>query len=82
MSKFASFQIKIRTASYSSVCNYLREEEKNIYKYNVVTISVNFYTHDDDMGHALERGLFNLGDLILMDAKLLQALWHVSWHFL
>lgn len=34
------------------------------------------------MGHALERGLFNLGDLILMDAKLLQALWHVSRHFL
>lgn len=43
---------------------------------------MHFHTHDDHMGHALERGLFDLGDLILMDAKLLQALGHVGGYFL
>lgn len=43
---------------------------------------MHFHTHDDNVGHALERGLFDLGDLILMNAKLLQALGHVGGHFL
>jgi len=34
------------------------------------------------MGHALEGGLFDLGDLVLVDAKLLQALGHVGGHIL
>lgn len=41
-----------------------------------------FRTHDDDVGHALERGLLDLGDLVLVDAQLLQALGHVGWHLL
>lgn len=35
-------------------------------------------THDDDLSHALEGGFFELGDLVLVDAQLLQALWHVG----
>lgn len=34
------------------------------------------------MGHALEGGLFDLGDLILVDAQLLQGLGHVGRYFL
>lgn len=41
-----------------------------------------FPTHDDDLGHALEGGLFDLGNLILVDAQLLQALGHVGGHIL
>lgn len=41
-----------------------------------------FHTHDDDMGHALEGGLLDLGDFVLMDAQLLQALGHVGWDVL
>lgn len=41
-----------------------------------------FHTHDDDMGHPLEGGLLDLGDLILVDAQLLQALGHVGGHVL
>lgn len=40
------------------------------------------HTHDDDLGHALEGGLLDLSDLVLVDAKLLQALGHVGRHFL
>lgn len=39
-------------------------------------------THDDDVGHALEGGLFDLGDVIVVDAQLLQALGHVGGHVL
>lgn len=39
-------------------------------------------THDDDVGHALEGGLFDLGDIVVMDAQLLQALGHVGGHVL
>jgi len=38
--------------------------------------------HDDDMGHALEGGLLDLGDLVLVDAQLLQTLGHVGGHVL
>lgn len=41
-----------------------------------------FHTHDDDMGQALEGGLFDLGDLVLVDAQLLQAPGHVGGHVL
>ena len=34
------------------------------------------------MGHALEGSLFDLGDLVLVDAQLLQALGHVGGHVL
>lgn len=34
------------------------------------------------MGHALEGGLFDLADGVLVDAQLLQALGHVGWHVL
>lgn len=34
------------------------------------------------MGHALEGGLLDLADLVLVDAQLLQALGHVGWHVL
>lgn len=34
------------------------------------------------MGHALEGGLFDLGDLVLVDAQLLQTLGHVGGHIL
>ena len=34
------------------------------------------------MCHALEGGLFDLGDVVLVDAELLQALGHVGGHFL
>lgn len=34
------------------------------------------------MGHALEGGLFDLGDGVLMDAQLLQALGHVGGNVL
>lgn len=40
------------------------------------------HTHDDDMGHALEGGLLDLADLVLVDAQLLQTLGHVGWHVL
>lgn len=39
-------------------------------------------THDDNVCHALEGGLFDFGDLVLVDAQLLQALGHVGWHLL
>lgn len=39
-------------------------------------------THDDDVGHALEGGLFDLGDEVVVDAQLLQALGHVGGHVL
>lgn len=39
-----------------------------------------FHTHDDNVGHALERGLFDLWDPILVDAQLLQALGNVGGH--
>lgn len=32
------------------------------------------------MCHALEGGLFDLGDVVLVDAQLLQALGHVGGH--
>lgn len=41
-----------------------------------------FHTHDNDVGHALERGLLDLGDLVLVDAQLLQALGYVGRHVL
>lgn len=34
------------------------------------------------MGHALEGGLLDLADLVLVDAQLLQALGHVGGHVL
>lgn len=34
------------------------------------------------MGHALEGSLFDLADLVLVNAQLLQALGHVGWHVL
>lgn len=34
------------------------------------------------MGHALEGGLLDLADLVLVDAQLLQALGHVGRHVL
>lgn len=34
------------------------------------------------MGHALEGSLFDLGDLVLVNAQLLQALGHVGRNFL
>lgn len=34
------------------------------------------------MGHALEGGLLDLGDGVLVDAQLLQALGHVGGHLL
>lgn len=40
------------------------------------------HTHDDDVGHALEGGLFDFGDAVIMDAQLLQALGHVGGHVL
>ncbi len=40
------------------------------------------HTHDDDVGHGLEGGLFDLGDLVLVDAQLLQALRHVGGYVL
>lgn len=40
------------------------------------------HTHYDHVGHALEGGLLDLGDLVLVDAQLLQALGHVGGHFL
>lgn len=48
------------------------------------TLGESFYlhTHDDNVGHALEGGLSDLGDLILVDAQLLQALGHVGGHVL
>lgn len=39
-------------------------------------------THDNDVGHALEGGLFDLGDVVVVDAQLLQALGHVGRHVL
>lgn len=40
------------------------------------------HTHDNDVGHALEGGLLDLADLVLVDAQLLQALGHVGRHVL
>lgn len=34
------------------------------------------------MGHALESGLLDLADVVIVDAQLLQALGHVGGHFL
>lgn len=34
------------------------------------------------MSHSLEGGLFHLGDVVVMDAQLLQALGHVGGHVL
>ena len=39
-------------------------------------------THDDEIGHALEGGLLNLGDGVFVDAQLLQTLGHVGRHLL
>ena len=39
-------------------------------------------THDDDMGQALKGGFLDLGDVILVDSQLLQALGHVGRHVL
>lgn len=47
-----------------------------------VNISQTFLTHDYDVRHALEGGLFDLYNLILVDAELLQALGHVDGHVL